>query len=202
MDKETRSLMVAPEIRADADKRTLAGYAAVFNSAADIGGNFREVIAPGAFRETLLTSDVRALIDHDSGRLIGRKSNGTLRLVEDERGLSVEIDLPNTSDGRDLAELVSRGDLDGMSFGFVVRRDEWDETGDIPTRTIHAMDLREVSAVTFPAYDDTSLAMRSLDKAREESKEATSEAQKARDLWSARKAEQEQKFRKICPDIG
>jgi uncharacterized protein len=171
MNYETRSLREVPELRADAAKRTLTGYAAVFNSGADIGGSFREVIAPGAFTETLANSDVRALVDHDSGRLIGRKSNGTLRLEQDARGLRVEIDLPDTTDGRDLAELVGRGDLDGMSFGFIVRHDEWDETSTPPTRTIHAVELREVSAVTFPAYDDTSLALRSLNEARSKVKQ-------------------------------
>lgn len=171
MTQETRSLREVPELRAQDEKRTLTGYAAVFNSAADISGAFREIIAPGAFKDTLADSDVRALVDHDSGRLIGRKSAGTLRLAEDKRGLKVEIDLPDTTDGRDVAELVGRGDLDGMSFGFIVRHDEWDETSNPPTRTIHAMDLREVSAVTFPAYTDTSLALRSLEAARKEQRQ-------------------------------
>jgi phage head maturation protease len=74
MKHETRALREAPALDS---KRTLAGYAAVFNSEADIGGYFREVIAPGAFADTLKEADVRALVDHDSGRLIGRKSNGT-----------------------------------------------------------------------------------------------------------------------------
>ena len=175
MEIEKRSVMVAPELRAtDGEKRTIAGYAAVFNSDADIGGYFREIIAPGAFAETLKDADVRALVDHDSGRVIGRVKAGTLRLQEDDRGLAVEIDLPDTTDGRDLAELVGRGDIDGMSFGFVVRHDEWDETVDPPTRTIRAVDLREVSAVTWPAYADTSLAMRSRGHVEEKAKKVSS----------------------------
>src|SRR5690606_23636899 len=146
---------------------TVAGYAAVFGAAADIAGQFREILAPGAFRDTI-GGDVRALIDHDSGRVIGRTTAGTLRLAEDDVGLAVEIDLPDTQDGRDLATLIARGDISGMSFGFVVTRQEWDDTGDMPTRTILAVDLREVSAVAFPAYDDTSIALRSLESARRE----------------------------------
>lgn len=162
MEIEKRSVMTAPELRADSDgKRTVRGYAAVFNSETDIGGYFREVIMPGAFADTLKTADVRALVDHDSGRVIGRSSSGTLRLKEDERGLAVEIDLPDTSDGRDLAELVSRGDIDGMSFGFRVTKEQWDETVDPPKRSIMGIELHEVSAVTWPAYTDTQLAMRS-----------------------------------------
>lgn len=160
MQLEKRSMMQAPELRADDGKKTVKGYAAVFNSQTDIGGYFRESIAPGAFKDAI-GGDVRALVDHDSGRVIGRTKAGTLRLSEDERGLAVEIDLPDTTDGRDLAALVERGDIDGMSFGFNVTHDEWDETGDIPVRTIHAVELHEVSAVTWPAYADTTLAMRS-----------------------------------------
>lgn len=197
MEFEKRALMKAPELRADGEVGKLTGYAAVFNSEADIGPDFREIIAPGAFTQTLKTGDIRALVDHDSGRLIGRTANKTLRLVEDERGLKVEIDLPETSDGRDVKALVERGDMDGMSFGFIVRHDEWDETNDIPTRTIHEVDLREVSAVTFPAYPDTSLAMRSLDKVKEKTEEQKKEAEDARKAYAQRKAEQEQKFRKI-----
>lgn len=169
MTLEKRTLTSPVEVRKAEDKRTVAGYAALFNSEADIGGAFREVIAPGAFAGTL-GSDIRALVDHDSGRVIGRSTAGTLRLNEDDKGLAVEIDLPDTTDGRDLAVSLERGDISGMSFGFRVTKDTWDETGDIPMRTIQAVDLFEVSAVAFPAYDDTSLALRSLEASRKEIK--------------------------------
>lgn len=168
MTMERRAVSAPPELRADGDKKVARGYAALFNSEADIGGYFREVIAPGAFTDTLKDGDIRALIDHDTGRVIGRSTAGTLRLKEDEKGLAVEIDLPDTTDGRDLAVSLERGDISGMSFGFVVTHDEWDETSDPPTRTIHQVNLREVSAVAFPAYGDTEIALRSLDAARQE----------------------------------
>jgi HK97 family phage prohead protease len=167
MSHETRTLQQRPEFRAEAERRTIVGYAAVFGSTADIGGHFREIIAPGAFSGAV-NGDVRALVDHDRGRVIGRTTAGTLRLKEDARGLAVEIDLPDTTDGRDLAVLLERGDINGMSFGFVVTKQTWDETGEIPTRTIEAVDLHEVSVVAFPAYDDTSIALRSLKHAREQ----------------------------------
>lgn len=167
MTMERRALVRPLDVREQDEQRTVAGYAAVFGAAADIAGQFREIVAPGAFGNTI-SGDVRALIDHDSGRVIGRTTAGTLRLSEDDVGLAVEIDLPDTQDGRDLATLIGRGDISGMSFGFIVTRQEWDETGDIPTRTIQAVDLREVSAVAFPAYDDTSIALRSLESARRE----------------------------------
>lgn len=167
---ERRATTNPPELRAGDAGKVARGYAALFNARTDIGGYFTESIAPGAFTETLRTSDVRALINHDSGRVIGRSAAGTLRLKEDDKGLAVEIDLPDTSDGRDLAIQLDRGDISGMSFGFRVTHDEWDETGKIPARTIHKVELFEVSAVAFPAYDDTSIALRSLDDARKEQK--------------------------------
>ncbi len=161
--------LVRPVERRDADGvTTVAGYAAVFGEVADIGGYFHEVIARGAFTDTLRTADVRAYYGHDRGRVLGRSSAGTLRLREDLKGLFVEIDLPDTSDGRDVKVLIERGDITGMSFGFSVLRQEWDETVDPPKRTILAVELDEVSIVSNPAYDGTSIALRSLDEARKE----------------------------------
>jgi HK97 family phage prohead protease len=168
MTLETRTLTRPVEVRAAGDSgRTIAGYAAVFGSTADIGDSFREIIAPGAFSGAL-GGDVVALIGHDRNRVLGRTTAGTLRLREDDTGLAVEIDLPDTTDGRNLAVLIERGDVSGMSFGFVVTKQRWDETGPVPTRTIEAVDLREVTVTAFPAYDDTSIALRSLDDARKE----------------------------------
>lgn len=168
LETERRSLVQPVECRADGESNMAAGYAAVFGDDADIGGYFREVIAPTAFTETLKNADVRAYFDHDRGRVLGRSSAGTLRLSVDDKGLAVEIDLPDTTDGRDVRTLIDRGDISGMSFGFIVTHDEWDESSDPPTRTIHEVDLREVSIVSEPAYDGTSIALRSLDAARSE----------------------------------
>lgn len=179
---------------ADEGASTVAGYAAVFNEQTDIGGYFYEVIAPGAFSDSLATADVRAYFGHDSGRVLGRLSAGTLRLREDDRGLAVEIDLPETSDGRDARELISRGDISGMSFGFMVRKQEWDETGDRPVRTILAVDLIEVSIVSEPAYDGTSIALRSLSEIRKERGHHNFHAARQR---VERKARMEAKFRGI-----
>ena len=201
MKLERRALTSPLEVRAADAVRTASGYAAMFNSETDIGGYFREVIAPGAFADTLKTSDVRALVDHDTGRVIGRMSAGTLRLAEDDTGLRAEIDLPDTTEGRDLAVLLSRGDISGMSFGFQVRKETWDETGDMPVRTIQAVDLYEVSAVAFPAYDDTSIALRSLEEAQEraakERARREADAKRKADSYFKRKAEAEQKFRRL-----
>lgn len=171
---EKRGGHLGVETRASDDKRTLSGYAAVFNSDTAIGDYFVERIAPGAFSATI-GGDVRALVDHDWGRIIGRTKSGTLRLAEDARGLKAEIDIPNTSDGNDLWELVERGDISGMSFGFRVTKQSWDETGDTPIRTIEAVELFEVSAVAFPAYDDTSIGKRDLEAARAEASKSKSD---------------------------
>ncbi len=166
-DRERRAGVRALERRATGDLVTVAGYAAVFGEEANIGGFFREVIARGAFTESLRTADVRAYFGHDSNRVLGRMSAGTLRLAEDDKGLAVEIDLPDTTDGRDARTLIERGDITGMSFGFRVRPNgqEWDETGAIPVRTLLAVDLDEVSIVSDPAFEGTSIALRSLEAA-------------------------------------
>jgi HK97 family phage prohead protease len=196
---ERRSLTTPPELRAGDNGKTIAGYAAVFNDIADIGGSFREIIAPGAFKDTL-AGDIRALVDHDSGRVIGRSTAGTLRLTEDDKGLRVEVDLPDTTDGRDLAVSLTRGDISGMSFGFRVKSDEWDESASIPLRTIRSVELFEVSAVAFPAYEGTELALRSLNDLRSERETKEHNATAARARIALRKAESEHKFRGIKPE--
>lgn len=205
---EKRGGNLGVETRAGDDKRTLIGYAAVFERLADIGGYFQEKIAAGAFAGAK-DGDVRALVDHDSGRVIGRTKSGTLRLSEDGTGLRVEIDVPNTTDGNDLWALVERGDISGMSFGFRVTKETWDETGDAPVRTIEALELIEVSAVAFPAYDDTSIGVRALEAARAEAEKDKANAEKrATDAAAARRriaeraAKQEQRIRGIRQDVS
>lgn len=143
--------------------RRLVGYASVFNSTSQDLGGFKERISPGAFKTSTTNGfDIRALVDHDPAKLLGRMSNGTLRAHEDERGLRVEIDLPNTSYANDMLELVKRGDMRGMSFGFKVREggQSFTREGGQAIRTLTDIDLREVSCVTVPAYAATSLQLR------------------------------------------
>lgn len=143
--------------------RRLEGYAAVFNSVADLR-DFRETIAPGAFRASLASGrDVLALVDHNPSAVLGRSKSGTLRLAEDERGLSFSLDLPDTQAARDVLALAERGDLGGMSFGFDVPEDgdEWIGTN----RTLRAVTLHEISIVqSWPAYPSTVIAARSVVK--------------------------------------
>lgn len=196
MTMERRALTTPLEVRASDGGRTIAGYAAVFNSETDIGGYFREQIAPGAFSPSL-KGDVRALFDHDTAHVLGRTKSGTLRLAEDDKGLAVEIDLPDTQTARDLTASMERGDIDGMSFGFRVTKQEWDETQDPPLRTIREVELFEVSVVTFPAYADTEIALRTRQEAEEEAKREREKKIHDQLGYSRRKAETEQKVRKI-----
>lgn len=169
---EGRSLVLPVEHRAnDTGTVTVTGYAAVFGEVAEIGRWFHEVVARGAFTNTLRTDDVRAYFDHDTGRILGRLSAGTLRLQEDDKGLRVEIDLPDTTDGRDAVVSIERGDISGMSFRFEAIRQEWDETVDPAKRTLLEVKLGEVSIVTEPAYEGTSIALRSLDEARKQKRQ-------------------------------
>ena len=91
-----------------------------------------------------------------------------MRLTEDDKGLAVEIDLPDTTDGRDLAVLIERGDVKGMSFGFITRKQTWDETVEPPKRTIEEVELYEVTITAFPQYPETEIGMRSLEHFRDE----------------------------------
>lgn len=151
------------ELRAVAEVRTagrtLYGIAAPFNKPADILGIFSERILPGAFTATLSRqSDVLALLDH-SGTVLGRTKSGTLRLQESAAGLEYNLDLPQTSAGNDVLELARRGDLGGISIGFTADSESWPDKS---TRELRAVTLHEVSIVsTFPAYRDTSIALRS-----------------------------------------
>ena len=146
----------------DDDKRTLEGYASIFNTPADLG-SFSEDIEAGAFTRAFNEGqDVRALVEHDPARIIGRTKNNTLELREDQKGLFTRIELPDTSVGRDLAALVERGDIDAMSFGFTVRSDRWERSEGKNVRYIEDVDLFDISAVSFPAYPDTEIALRSM----------------------------------------
>jgi HK97 family phage prohead protease len=163
------SLYGGPELRiegSDDGPGRLVGYAAVFDKlSVRLGWGFREKIAPGAFAESLKRGDdVRALVEHQGGLLtLGRNTAGTLRLAEDKKGLRAEMDLPDTTAGRDIKVLVERGDLHQMSFGFRVPTggEEWEEDEDKnEIRIVKKGELFDVSVVAFPAYEDTEVLAR------------------------------------------
>lgn len=167
MKRELERRSFGVELRDASGRPKIVGYAAVFNSwSCDLYG-FREKIAPGAFKKTLQESDVRALWNHDTGMVLGRSKAGTLSLSEDDKGLLVDIDPPDSASG--LLETMRRGDVDQMSFGFLVIRDLWEEDrkADTVSRTLLEVQLIEVSVVAFPAYDATSVGVRAIDQAKE-----------------------------------
>jgi HK97 family phage prohead protease len=154
------------EIRTDGNGNTFVGYAAKFNVPSE-PLPFIERIAPGAFGKSLSqrSKDVRLYINHNSDMVLASKRSGTLRLSEDDTGLRVEADLPDTTAARDLRALMTAGVVSTMSFGFTVPRggDKW--SGDGSERTLTGINLHEVSVVTgFPAYPQTEAAVRSLEK--------------------------------------
>jgi len=140
----------------------LVGYAAVFDRPSEELGGFTEIIRRGAFTKTLQEADVRALWNHDPNYVLGRTKSGTLSLAEDDHGLRIEIIPPDTTWARDLMESIRRGDVDQMSFGFRTIRDRWqtDEQGKV-VRELLEVALYDVSPVTFPAYPQTEVQVRS-----------------------------------------
>lgn len=158
------------EVRVEADLIKVSGYASVFNEETNIGGMFREVIAPGAFKDAIGRDDVRFLVNHD-GLPLARTKSGTLTLKEDERGLYMETELdPTDPDVQQIVPKMKRGDLDKMSFAFRASKQEWDDTGDIPLRTIQEAELFDVSIVNDPAYAGTEIGLRSLEEYKKEQK--------------------------------
>lgn len=164
---EVRNLIEDVEFRNEGNRLLATGYAARFDALSQNLGGFVERIAPGAFAKTLQEADVRALFNHDPNMVLGRNKSGTLRMEEDSNGLAYEIDLPDTTLGRDVATLLERGDISGSSFGFRVIADDWAETrSGFPLRTLKEVALRDVGPVTYPAYVDSSSALRSFAEAR------------------------------------
>ena len=161
--RDVRSISEQPTLTADGQK--IVGYAAVFNSFSQDLGGFKEIIRPGAFDRSLASgADVRALVDHDSSKIIGRTKSGTAKLTVDQRGLRYEITPPDTTAANDLMKSMKRGDVDGSSFAFTAAQggDKWRKEGGQTIRELHDVDLYDVSVVTYPAYTASEASLRSL----------------------------------------
>ena len=164
----------APKI----EGKTIEGYAIVFNQrsevmAAKAGSEVRlfvEIVDPLSINETfLMSSDIRALIEHNRERLLARynKGVGTLSLTIDEHGLRYSFEAPNTTDGDYAVEMVKRGDISGSSFGFIAKNEDtlWTKEGNLWVRTIKRFSLlREITLTTDPAYTQTEVSVRSIDE--------------------------------------
>lgn len=167
---ETRAYTETPTVRDRDGIATIGGYAAIFYRNDDPGseyrlsGNMYERIMPGAFATSIRERDIYALSQHDKTQPLGRTTAGTLRLGEDDRGLWYEVDLPNTSAGRDMAENVRGRLVDGSSFGFGVAAggEAIRSDGKRQIRELSDLVLFEVSPVTFPAYQSAHVGMRAI----------------------------------------
>ena len=160
--RRMRTVSTEFQTREDGEDLKIEGYFAVFDSVYEIGPGMSESVAPGAFTKTL-SGDIRALTNHDTTLVLGRTKAHTLELREDSHGLWGSISInPKDADAMNLYERVKRGDVDQCSFGFDIRSEDTDirEDGSIHW-TIREVDLYEVSACTFPAYEETSISARS-----------------------------------------
>ena len=146
----------------ETDEMKISGYFVVFNSETKLFENYYEEISDKAFKDIDLT-DIRALADHDTAKVLGRTKSQTLSLTVDDKGLYGEITInKNDSEAVNLYERVKRGDIDQCSFGFNILDETMDTRADGSTKwTITEIELFEVSVVTFPAYADTAVEARS-----------------------------------------
>ena len=181
MNRENRQLRTAAtefQTREDGEDLVIEGYFAVFNSNYDLGWGMSESIAPGAFTSSL-SGDIRALVNHDTTLVLGRTSAHTLEVRQDERGLWGKITVnPNDSDAMNLYARVKRGDVTQCSIGFDILDEETEYRGEEVHWTIKDVKLWEVSACTFPAYEETAISARAKD--REELQKRATEAWKQR----------------------
>ena len=185
---ETRTFLGSVEKRANDDNKiTITGMPIVFNAKTDIGGWWEESIDPGAIDADTL-KDVRLLVNHDfNGIPLARSrrntSNSTMRLAIQADGVSMEADLDSKNPkALELDSAIERGDISGMSFAFLVDGDKWEDLdSDYPKRTItHISEIFEVSAVTWPAYEQTSISSRSLESGKKSLEEARSALESAK----------------------
>lgn len=187
MGMETRAYAAELRIeRRDDQTPRLHGYAAVFDSESSDLGGFRERIAKGAF-DGFQERDVKALVNHNSDIVLGSTEGGTLKLKQDDHGLRFDLDLPDTTGGRDIAVSVERRDVTGMSFRFLTLKDKWEKLageGDDDEgrwlRTLLAVRLIEVSPTAFPAYPATEVGVRAETKDAAAGLEAAKAAEAAR----------------------
>lgn len=171
MQNVEKRAFLCSELRAEAGEGeglpTITGHAAVFSQRSEDLGGWFEVILPGAFDEALdRGDDVRALVDHMPDKIIGRTKANTLELRADDVGLLAKITPPDTVPGRDIVTSIERGDVDSMSFAFAVDEDGqrlvFLDDGTIIREVFNVSRLYDVSPVSYPAYVDTDVAVRSM----------------------------------------
>ncbi|MGW6598612.1 HK97 family phage prohead protease [Streptomyces sp. NPDC055036] len=166
---QRRTAPLAVSLRSSGGVNTISGYAIRFNELSHDLGGFRERISPSAWNPATARNDVLATFNHNVDNVLGRRSSGTLRLTADAQGVRYEIDIPNTRAGRDVAELINRGDVIGSSFTFRVnpggqeRASDDDPETSLPVRVVTSMTVYELGPVTNPAYPTTTVSARALE---------------------------------------
>lgn len=200
-EKETRYYPTSLRMEGDEDlQKDFVGEAAVYNSPSEDLGDFVEVIEPGFFDEALSISDTRCLVNHNNEKILGRVGADTLTLELTDTGLNYRCTNPGTSYAKDLAISISRNDINKSSFAFSIKRkyngddmdgDEWEMRADgvwvrrlLPNGCKYIYD---VSPVTFPAYPDTSTALRGLEAAKKASKVTPPKKQKRKTTLANKK---------------
>ena len=168
------------DVKVDKTQRIIEGRAVVYNSMSNelrtsTGDKFREIIQPGALTDSLASNDILAYKEHNPAMLLGRKSAGTLMLEDRNDGLYVRINVPDTSYGQDTLVSAERGDLKGFSFGFNSPKTKSYSRSGEKIREISSLNLREVSIVSNPAYNETTLSVVRSEDFVEETKEETKE---------------------------
>lgn len=176
MNKEIRNLVEGVELRlnntTDANNRTIVGYGIVFNSPSELlEGRFREIIKPEAINGVIERSDILALLNHDIQRgVLARSTNGmgSMNLTIDNKGVRYSFEAPNFPLGDEVVEGIKRGDIRGSSFAFTIAQggDRWErQTDGTYLRTITKFEnLFDMSPCYREAYQDTTVAVRSLDE--------------------------------------
>jgi hypothetical protein len=188
MKKEIRDLPRS-EIRAietEDGKKKIGGLAAPYGELSEEMGfyyPYRERIMPGAFKRTLgENSDIVALVDHDTAKVLSRTSAGTMKVWESDRGLEFEAEIVETSYGLDLFALVKSNHVRGVSIGFnnVENGSNWKVLDGEDIREISDLDLLELSVVTFPAFPQTDVSTRSMQAVFAEREEVREKEEKER----------------------
>lgn len=161
------------EIRvADDGKRYIEGYSIKWEELSVPLGysfRFREKFRKGAFDEYLNSGDTKFLVDHETGKVLGRSAKGTLSLKSDDTGLKYCLTMPKTTLGNDAYEDVRTGNKEYISVGFRMLGQEWDEADEKNViRTVTKANLPEISLTAWPAYEQTTASVRSIDEAYKE----------------------------------
>lgn len=142
------------------DELIIEGYFALYEQETELWEGSYEILSKGAFDNTL-NNDIRALWNHNTQYVLGRNKSGSLELRTDDKGLYAVVKLPKTQYANDLYQLVQRGDVDQCSFGFNILKEDLEELANGGYRwRINEIDLHEVSVVTFPAYENTTVQAR------------------------------------------